>query len=124
MFFFGGALTGPYPTLRFGGACGLGVGAFEQANSLVVFSSTVIRWARTTHTFRFFVAVHFVIFPRTWRKLLRAAFRRELAVFSFLRCGCYRWQKLGMAKIGTECDLLRKLLAKSSCLHPPHHGVG
>jgi len=22
------ALTGPYPTLRFGGACGLGVGAF------------------------------------------------------------------------------------------------
>jgi hypothetical protein len=26
--FLGGALTGPYPTLRFGGACGLGVGAF------------------------------------------------------------------------------------------------
>ncbi len=26
--FFFGALTGPYPTLRFGGACGLGVGAF------------------------------------------------------------------------------------------------
>ena len=24
------ALTGPYPTLRFGGACGLGVGAFDQ----------------------------------------------------------------------------------------------
>ena len=26
--FFGGALTGPYPTLRFGGACGRGVGTF------------------------------------------------------------------------------------------------
>jgi hypothetical protein len=26
--FFGGGLTGPYPTLQFGGACGLGVGAF------------------------------------------------------------------------------------------------
>jgi hypothetical protein len=26
--FLGGALTGPYPTLRFGGACGRGVGAF------------------------------------------------------------------------------------------------
>ena len=26
--FFFWALTGPYPTLRFGGACGLGVGAF------------------------------------------------------------------------------------------------
>jgi len=26
--FFWGALTGPYPTLRFGGACGLGVRAF------------------------------------------------------------------------------------------------
>ncbi len=26
--FFFGALTGPYPTLRFGGACGRGVGAF------------------------------------------------------------------------------------------------
>jgi hypothetical protein len=26
--FFGGALTGPYPMLRFGGACGLGVGAW------------------------------------------------------------------------------------------------
>jgi hypothetical protein len=25
---FFGALTGPYPTLRFGGACGRGVGAF------------------------------------------------------------------------------------------------
>ena len=28
--FFFGALTGPYPTLRFGGACGRGVGAFDQ----------------------------------------------------------------------------------------------
>ena len=28
MFFLGGALTGPYPTMRFGGACGLGVGAW------------------------------------------------------------------------------------------------
>jgi len=27
-FFFFWALTGPYRTLRFGGACGLGVGAF------------------------------------------------------------------------------------------------
>ena len=26
--FFFWALTGPYPTLRFGGACGQGVGAF------------------------------------------------------------------------------------------------
>jgi hypothetical protein len=26
--FWGGALAGPYPTLRFGGACGRGVGAF------------------------------------------------------------------------------------------------
>jgi hypothetical protein len=26
--FFLGALTGPYPTLQFGGACGRGVGAF------------------------------------------------------------------------------------------------
>ena len=26
--FFFGALTGPYPTLRFGGACRRGVGAF------------------------------------------------------------------------------------------------
>ena len=26
--FFFWVLTGPYPTLRFGGACGLGVGAF------------------------------------------------------------------------------------------------
>jgi len=26
--FFWGAVMGPYPTLRFGGACGLGVGAF------------------------------------------------------------------------------------------------
>jgi len=26
--FFFWALTGPYPTLQFGGACGLGVGAF------------------------------------------------------------------------------------------------
>ncbi len=26
--FFGGRFTGPYPTLQFGGACGLGVGAF------------------------------------------------------------------------------------------------
>jgi hypothetical protein len=24
-------LSGPYPTLRFGGACGLGVGAFDLA---------------------------------------------------------------------------------------------
>jgi|688.fasta_scaffold19283_2 hypothetical protein len=31
-FFWGGALMGPYPTLRFGGACGRGVGAFERAN--------------------------------------------------------------------------------------------
>ena len=29
--FFFWALTGPYPTLRFGGACGRGVGAFYQA---------------------------------------------------------------------------------------------
>ena len=28
--FFFGALTGPYPMLRFGGACGLGVGAFYR----------------------------------------------------------------------------------------------
>jgi hypothetical protein len=27
-FFWKGALTGPYPTLRFDGACGLGVGVF------------------------------------------------------------------------------------------------
>jgi hypothetical protein len=27
-FFFWALTTGPYPTLRFGGACGLGVGAF------------------------------------------------------------------------------------------------
>jgi hypothetical protein len=27
--FFFGALTGPYPTLRFGGACGRGMGAFD-----------------------------------------------------------------------------------------------
>ncbi len=27
MVFWGGALTGPYPTLQFDGACGLGVGA-------------------------------------------------------------------------------------------------
>jgi hypothetical protein len=33
LFFLGGALTGPYPTLRFGGACGLGVGAFDQVSS-------------------------------------------------------------------------------------------
>jgi hypothetical protein len=31
--FFFWALTGPYPTLRFGGACGRGVGAFEQEKS-------------------------------------------------------------------------------------------
>jgi hypothetical protein len=29
--FFFWALTGPYPTLRFGVACGLGVGAFDLA---------------------------------------------------------------------------------------------
>ena len=28
LWFFFWALTGPYPTLRFGGTCGLGVGAF------------------------------------------------------------------------------------------------
>jgi hypothetical protein len=28
LWFFFGALTGPYPTLRFGGACGLGVGVW------------------------------------------------------------------------------------------------
>jgi hypothetical protein len=28
LWFFFGALTDPYPTLRFGGAYGLGVGAF------------------------------------------------------------------------------------------------
>jgi hypothetical protein len=28
VYFWGGAYTGPFPTLRFGGACGLGVGAF------------------------------------------------------------------------------------------------
>ena len=31
--FFWGALTGPYPTLWFGGACGLGVGAFDQGGT-------------------------------------------------------------------------------------------
>jgi hypothetical protein len=27
---------GPYPTLRFGGACGLGVGAFDLGSAIVV----------------------------------------------------------------------------------------
>ena len=35
---FFGALTGPYPTLRFGGACGLGVGAFYQEDNFACYN--------------------------------------------------------------------------------------
>jgi hypothetical protein len=39
--FLGGALTGPYPMLRFGGACGLGVGAFYQVTGEAKASPTL-----------------------------------------------------------------------------------
>ena len=35
-FFGGGALMGPYPTLRFGGACGRGVGAFDLDHKKII----------------------------------------------------------------------------------------
>jgi hypothetical protein len=39
--FFFWALTGPFPTLRFGGACGRGVGAFDRGKNLDFSRSTI-----------------------------------------------------------------------------------
>jgi hypothetical protein len=44
--FFWGALTGPYLTLRFGGACGLGVGAFDLEQELPSVAFSFYSFAR------------------------------------------------------------------------------
>ena len=70
------------------------------------------------------------LYHKLWREHLEdlagTLFLKNSAGIPFFPQTSYEYQKMGLIKMGLRAiflPLLRKLLAKSSCLHPPHHGV-